>query len=182
MLERERRVVELSIQGWRQDAIAAELGVSQAAVSKILARAEARHLEEIGTRITAQKARQTMRLENVYAQSMQAWAQSKADATKRRQRQTHGEAGASQQIAEVVSENRHGDPRYLAEARGALKDLRALYGLDAPTKVVVTGTPFDDMSDVALAEALATQRRLLELPASEPTPIDTTTNTGEDRE
>ena len=41
---------------------------------------------------------------------------------------------ARQTVAEIVSENRHGDPRYLDEARKALADLRTLWGVDAPDR------------------------------------------------
>ena len=42
---RELRAMELTVLGWSQHQIAADLGVSQAAVSKILARVELRVLQ-----------------------------------------------------------------------------------------------------------------------------------------
>ena len=173
ILERERRAVELSIQGWQQHQIAAELGVSQPAVSKILARTEDRRLQEIAQLVSRHKARQEMRLEHLFGQAMRAWNDSKTDATKRRQRQTHAGPGQEQQLAELVSENRHGDPRYLAEARGALRDLRTLFGLDAPTRVLVAGTPFESMSDAALEEAMLVQRHLLAAGSGHTKPVIT---------
>jgi hypothetical protein len=162
ILTRELRALDLSVQGWRQHEIATELAVSQAAVSKILRRVEERHLRELAGLVGRQKARQALRLEHIYAQVMHAWEDSKADVTRRRQRQTQPASGGGQHVAELVSENRHGDPRYLAEARGALRDLRTLFGLDAPDRVVVAATPFDALSDAALEQELARQRRLLQ--------------------
>ena len=60
---RELRAVELATQGWSQPEIAAELGVSQAAVSKILQRADARALRDLTAVVAQQKARQTMQLQ-----------------------------------------------------------------------------------------------------------------------
>jgi hypothetical protein len=53
---------------------------------------------------------------------MAAWHASKADATRRRQRRTDGTGGSTggvTSVAEVITEAQCGDPRYLAEARGA---------------------------------------------------------------
>ena len=143
--------------------IAADLGVSQAAVSKISAR-RARVLRELAGPVERQKARQTLRLEHLFAEAMRAWEQSKTDTTRRRQRKTQaGTGGAGATVAEIVIENQHGDPRYLDEARKALADLRKLWGLDAPQKVDVRASqnPYADMTEDALRAELARQARLL---------------------
>lgn len=161
---RELRVMELSVLGWSQHEIAADLGVSQAAVSKILRRVEERVLTELRTIVERQKARHSLRLEHLYAESMRAWVDSKVDSTRRRQRKTQGGAGsAGTTVAEIVSENQHGDPRYLDEARKSLADHRKLWGLDAPQKVDVRASrnPYDDMTEDALRDELAKQTRLL---------------------
>ena len=85
---RELRVLERSVQGWSQRRIAAEEGISQAAVSKILIRAEGRMLRDLTAVVAQQKARQTLRLEYLYRESLQAWDESKGDATRRVQRKT----------------------------------------------------------------------------------------------
>jgi len=172
---RELRAMELLVLGWSQHQIAADLGVSQAAVSKILRRVEERVLRELRSVVERQKARHSMRLEHLYAEAMHAWSDSKADSTRRRQRKTQAGAGTGgTTVAEVVSENQHGDPRYLEEARKSLADHRKLWGLDAPQKVDVRAlrSPYDDMTEEALREELAKQTRLLEIGkpvADEPT-------------
>ena len=163
---RELRAVELLVLGWSQHQIAGDLGVSQAAVSKILRRVEERVLRELRTVVERQKARHSMRLEHLYAEAMRAWNDSKTDSTRRRQRKTQAGAGTGgTTVAEVVSENQHGDPRYLEEARKSLADHRKLWGLDAPQKVDVRASrnPYDDMTEEALREELAKQTRLLEV-------------------
>ncbi len=156
--------MELTVLGWSQHQIAAELGVSQAAVSKMLARLETRVLRELAETVGRQKARHTLRLERLFAEAMGAWEQSKADTTRRRQRKTQGGAGgAGATVAEIVVENQHGDPRYLDEARKALADHRKIWGLDAPQKVDVRAArnPYDGMTDDDLRAEVARQARLL---------------------
>ena len=170
---RELRALELVVLGWSQHDIATELGVSQAAVSKMLRRAEAHVLRELTTVIEQQKARYTLRLEHVYREAVRAWEQSKTDTTRRRQRKTQpGSGGTSATIAEIVVENQHGDPRYLEAARKAMADLRKLWGVDAPQKLEVRGirNPYDGLSEDALREELARQARLLG--GSEPATTD----------
>ena len=122
---RELRAMELAVLGWPQHRIAVDLGISQAAVSKLLKRIEGRVLRELAETIERHKAGQTLRLEHQYAEAMRAWEESKADTTRKRQRKTHGgSGGAGATVAEVVVENQHGDPRYLEVARKALADVR----------------------------------------------------------
>jgi hypothetical protein len=147
-----------------QHAIALELGITQPAVSKILKRAEERTLRELSATVERQKARQTLRLERLFAEAMQAWQASKAGTTRRRQRKTQsGSGGTDTSVAEITSEHPHGDPRFLDQARKASADLRKVWGLDAPQQVDVRATrsPYADLSEEQLLEVVQTQGRLL---------------------
>ena len=158
------RVLERSVAGLSQREIAAEEGMSQSAVSKILQRLEARVLEELVGRVEQQKVRQTLCLDHLYRESLRAWEASKADATRRVQKKTQPGVGApSVTVAQFVVETQHGDPRYLEVARKVLADQRRVWGLDAPQKLDVRATegPFEAMTDAALAAELARQRQLL---------------------
>lgn len=161
ILARAQRAVSLAIQGWTQHAIARDLGVSQAAVSKILGRADARMLAELRDHVERQKVRQTQCLQHLYRESLAAWEASKGEATRRRQRKTESAAGGSggSRVAEVTIETHHGDPRYLEESRKALGDLRALWGLNAPQRVDLRAghVSLDHLSDAELVERLAQQ-------------------------
>ena len=92
---RERRTMDLTVLGWSQQQIAADLGVTQAAVSKILNRVERRALRELTATVERHKVRQTLRLDHrSHAEAMRAWDfQSKADTTRRRQRKSEGGPG-----------------------------------------------------------------------------------------
>jgi hypothetical protein len=160
---RELRAMELAVLGWSQPQIAADLGISQGAVSKLLKRIETRLLRELAETVGRHKVRHTVRLEHLYAEAMRAWNESKVDTTRRRQRQTQDGDGTSAIVAELVVENQHGDPRYLDEARKALADQRKLWGLDAPQKVDLRASqdPYADMTEEALRAELARQTKLL---------------------
>ena len=135
------RVLDRSVAGLSQREIAAEEGLTQGAVSKILSRLEQRALEELVDRVERQKARQTLRLDYLYRESLRAWDASKTDATRRVQRKTDrgpGTPGAT--VAQLVVETQHGDPRYLEVARKVLADQRRVWGLDAPQKLDVRAT------------------------------------------
>lgn len=162
---RELRAVELAIHGSSQHAIAAELHISQAAVSKLLKRADDRVLQELSDRIERQKVRHTQRLERLFSESMTAWEKSKEDATRRRQRKSGSDDGTSiagQTVAEVVVETQHGDPRYLESARKALTDLRKIWGLDAPQQLAIADVdPYASLTDAELLDRIAKQDSLI---------------------
>ena len=160
---RELRATELAVLGWSQSQIAQDLGITQAAVCKLLQRTDTRHLRELTETIGRQKARQALRLDHVYAEAIGSWHASKTDRTRRRQRQTQGGDGPGATVAELVVENQHGDPRYLDVALKALADRRKLVGLDAPQKVDLRASrePYDDMTEEALLAELARNTRLL---------------------
>jgi predicted transcriptional regulator len=166
---RELRAIELAVRGRSQHQIAEDLGVSQAAVSKLLKRVDTRLLREFAETLERQKVRHTLRLEHLYSEAKHAWTESQADATRRRQRKSQGGRGEAT-VAEIVTENQHGDPRYLDEARKALGDLRKVWGLDAPQKVDLRAArnPYGNLSEEALREELARQDRLLSSAPSAP--------------
>ena len=160
---RELRAMALTALGWSQPKIAADLGISQAAVCKLLKRIETRLFRELSETVQRQSARQALRLDHLYAEAIRGWNESKADTTRRRQRKTQGGKGDGATVAELVVENEHGDPRYLDVALKALADLRKLLGLDAPQKVDVRASrnPYADMTEDDLRAELTRQARLL---------------------
>ena len=160
---REIRVMDQILDGRTQHQIAESLDISQPAVSKIVRRMEERLLADVALKVDRQRARHTLRLEHLYAESMRAWRESQQDAMRRRQRKSEGAGATGSTFAELVSENRHGDPRYLDEARKALTDLRKVWGVDAPERLAVqTSMPFSFLSDTALQAEIERQNRLLQ--------------------
>ena len=85
---------ERSIQGASQREIAAELGVSQPAVSKMLRRMAAEILADLTEHAEVHHVRQVQRLEHVVRESLGAWERSKQERTQRRLHATGTPAGA----------------------------------------------------------------------------------------
>jgi predicted transcriptional regulator len=148
------RVLELSNQGFTQVEIAVELGITQAAVSKIVRRVETRILKDRFPLIERQWARQTYRLEHIYREAMRAWARSIGEKTRRRQRRAQdGKHGPV--IAELVMEIEHGNPQFLEVGRKALADIRKLCGISAPESISVAAQPerpYEHLSDEELRQ------------------------------
>jgi hypothetical protein len=120
-------VLGLRVQGLSQRAIGDRLGVSQPMVCKILARVEERALRELTATVELIKARQTMALDHIACEALQAWERSKRPA---RSRNTVVDADGRRR--ERTVKGQCGDPRFLAEARGALAEVRAIWGLARP--------------------------------------------------
>jgi hypothetical protein len=157
---RELQVLEQHLAGRSQHQIATALQISQPAVSKILRRIEDRLLADVAYKFERQRARQTLQLEFILREALQAWRASQQDHQRRRQRRSDGGTGEAMSMAELVSENRHGDPRYLDEARKAMGDLRTLWGLAEPERLAVTA--HSAMTDAALEAEIVRQARLLD--------------------
>jgi predicted transcriptional regulator len=134
--EQLERAIELQRLGWIQRRIAVELGVTQPAVSKSLARFNARVFERLIRRAAAEKARQIQVLERVTQEALEGWERSKRDAEILRSI----EGGKDGPRTELVIKGQAGDPRMLAEARNALADARKILGLDAPAKLITSTT------------------------------------------
>jgi hypothetical protein len=112
-------------------------------VSKILARVDQRVLLELAGSVQELKVQQAARLEYLYREAVDEWEPSKRTSVA-----DHSAA---------AEPRRHGDRRFLAEARALLADLRRLWGLDSPLKVETPATdrPLIAMSDDELYAELA---------------------------
>jgi transcriptional regulator with XRE-family HTH domain len=120
IVEREATVWEWSCRGLRQRAIAERVGISQAAVSKILRRVQRRVEARMAETHARMEAQHVDRLEHLLAAALDGWEASRTDRTRRRQRRVEGSAGSEAQdrmAAEIVVETRAGDARLLREAR-----------------------------------------------------------------
>ena len=137
---RERRVADLSAQGWTQEAIAADLGLYQAAVSKILRRIDERAVRALTERIVHLKMRRARHLEYLSREGRRGWEQSKTGRVRRRQRKAAGADGAPVVTQEVMVDE-HPDPRMLDQARKAEEALVDMLGLGAPHDRSTPGAP-----------------------------------------
>jgi predicted transcriptional regulator len=126
---RAQRAWELDAAGRSQREIAAELGVSQAAVSKILARVADSLVVERQGDAARQRERLTNRLLHQFREALRAYERSQRDHTTRRQRQLSDANGTpTGTVVEATVTPRDGDPRFLEVARRIAETLATLNG------------------------------------------------------
>lgn len=146
--ERERVAWSLRQQGWTQQRIADQLGVSQPAVLMMLGRVESRLAVEFREQAEQIKARQTAILETVADEVLQQWRRSCEDGVTvaRVEGRTHTtKDGDIMQLPDQVTttiEGQSGNPGLIAQARGTFADIRGIWGLDAPQKREDNGTVY----------------------------------------
>jgi hypothetical protein len=168
--EREIRAWDLACRGRSQVAIAADLGITQSAVS-------------LETEVEARKAVHTARLEYIVSEALDAWAESKKPRQKSRSRKTVIPVnlaaaaenqplvgGASVPVREEVLKEAVtmvGDVSYLSVALQADAELRKLHGINAPKRFDVSHRvrPLEQHSDEELARIRAKQQALLDADA-----------------
>ena len=118
---------ELRVKGWSQMRIADSLQLSQAAVSKMLAKATAKYSSEFLQQVKNIKDEQVAQLEYVASQAMAAW---------------EGSRGESD-----------GEPRFLHAFMQAKSDIRKIVGADSPSinknlNIDVTQLNDDKLDDI----------------------------------
>jgi hypothetical protein len=114
-----------------QAEIAARFGIARQTVCKILHRHNQQVGEELVKRHAEIKGRQLGRLEHVALEAMKGWEASKKPTRRTKRRITEGGKGGGEEMREKTITRGPGDPRFLAEARGALADARRVAGLDS---------------------------------------------------
>lgn len=162
-LARQKRAWELIAAGKTQREIAADFGITQASVSELLARSELRILGELKDTVEIHKRKQIEVLERIVSMALTQFEKSCAKSAKASERTesdvTQLQGGSvtvpnltpRRKIRHLEQQDQYGDPRFLAEARHALAEIREILGLNAPTKIAPTdptGTKeYDPLTD-----------------------------------
>ncbi|MCL5265177.1 MAG: hypothetical protein M1343_08310 [Chloroflexi bacterium] len=143
--EREMRAWEMRQKYFTHREIAAVLGVTHQAVTAMLHRMAKRYLAKSDQLIETEKFTQLERLERIAQEAELAWERSKLDAEKIvtiMGRQIVKKDGTMINLPDEVRTERvaqAGDPRFMEQLRGALADVRKIWGIDAPSKTELTG-------------------------------------------
>jgi hypothetical protein len=147
----EQRSWELRARGMTTRAIAAELGIDQSYVVRLLRKTEARVLAEAEEICRGVKILQSEQIEHLYGEVMAAWEGSKKFPKLVRKRKLPD--GTVEKVVEVRTSV--GDVKFISEARALLESHRRLWGLGAEAE---GGGEFDvETLRVALA-AIREQR------------------------
>lgn len=149
-LQRRRRAWELRQQLWTQAEIAAELGVSQQQVSRILKRLSDRVAAELAADVARVRAQQTLQLEHVASVAMRGYeASQEPTITVKR---TESPDGLK---VEQTTRGRDGTPDFLAKAMQAMGDVRKILGAEAsPGEPPPPSTADPEAAGVAIAAYL----------------------------
>lgn len=149
-LERERLAWKWRTQeGWTQARIAEKLGITQSAVSYMLARISKRVLVELDEMAVEAKVTQVHLLGKIIDESLQAWERSK-QAIKTLNRtvvkkpvEAGGKGADGSPITEETvttsqgARGSSGDSRFLAEARAAMADIRKILDIEPDRRMII---------------------------------------------
>ena len=149
--DREQQVWDLRTKGWTHARIADQIGAERSTVTKMLQRLSLRASKSLMAEVVEEKYAQIGTLRHVVEEALDGWERSKETAkvmtTRTAPKAPAGEAKSSDAIVRVSDQD--GDTRYLAEARGALADIRKIMGLDSPAKLI--NINFESLDDEQLA-------------------------------
>jgi transcriptional regulator with XRE-family HTH domain len=145
MVARREEVARRYLRGLSQQAIAADLNIGQATVSRDLKALQSAWQESALIDIDAAKARELARIDELERTYWAEWSESREarriEATKKVQTEgnAEGEGGSTRAEAMIRKEERLGDPRYLEGVRWCIQRRCDILGIDAPKKVAGAG-------------------------------------------
>ena len=114
-MRRDERILDLALERWSQRQIAAEVGLTQAGVSKALRRILTRQLATLTEEGEAYRTKLVLLAERRARAAREGHARSQADVTTRRQRKVAAGGGAAATtVVELDTQSAAGNPTYLA--------------------------------------------------------------------
>lgn len=129
---RQLEIYHAYVSGGTVRSVAATFGMARSSAHLLVSKVNAWLVPQWMSDIRDLKTEHAERLMEVYREAMAGWERSKVPAVTRR-------AGVGPQGAVDVTTTagQTGDPRYLAEARAALREIRDIWGANAPARVQV---------------------------------------------
>lgn len=142
--EKIKEAIRLQTQGYTQVEIAEQLGISERTVRRHLTSHNRRLMLKLTSRAEAERARQVTVLAQITSKALRGFERSAEDAVTIKVTSEGADEG-SQEKTETTTKGQAGAPAFLAEARGAMADVRKILGLDEPT---------DDETNAAALESV----------------------------
>lgn len=120
--------------------IGKEFGIGKARVCHIFTAVKAWLMPRYVEDIRGLKVEQTESLLHIFGESMRAWERSKENGVSETVKDIEFGEGKIPAIEKsTTTKGQCGDPRFLAEARAALEDIRDIWGANAPVKIEHSG-------------------------------------------
>jgi hypothetical protein len=133
ILQRRQKVADLLLQSWTQDAIAQELGISQAQIAADLKKIRRAWQESSIRDFDAARDLELERLGRIEREAWAAWQRSQQPS---QSATVDGPTGS--QKARRTMKHQYGDPRFLDIALRCNEARRKILGIDAPSKIAPT--------------------------------------------
>ena len=142
-MRRDERILDLALERWSQRRIAAEVGLTQAGVSKALRRILTRRLATLPPQeAEAYRLKLVLLAERRAREAREGHARSQADVTTRRQRKVAAGGGAAATtVVELETQSAAGNPTYLAVEQRSDEFAAKLLGLYEPPALPVGARP-----------------------------------------
>ena len=141
-MRRDERLLELALERWSQRQIAAEVGLTQAGVSKALRRILTRQLATLTEETEASRVKLVLLAERRARAAREGHARSQADVTTRRQRKVAAGGGAAATtVVELDTQSAAGNPTYLAVEQRSDEFAAKLLGVYDPPALPVGARP-----------------------------------------
>ena len=141
-MRRDERLLDLALERWSQRQIAAEVGLTQAGVSKALRRILTRQLATLTEETEAYRLKLVLLAERRARAAREGHARSQADVTTRRQRKVAAGGGAAATtVVELDTQSAAGNPNYLAVEQRSDEFAAKLLGLYDPPALPVGARP-----------------------------------------
>ena len=122
-IRRDERILELALERWSQRRIAAEVGLTQAGVSKALRRIFTRQLATMTEEGEAYRLKLVLLAERRARAAREGHARSQADVTTRRQRKVAAGGGAAATtVVELDTQSAAGNPTSLCAKNGSVRN------------------------------------------------------------
>jgi len=133
IVQRRQKVADLFLQGWGQEAIGRELGISQPQVAGDLKKVSESWRQSAIRDFDAARDQELARLQRLEREAWSAWERSQQPS---QTAVVDGQVGA--QRAKRTVKHQHGDARFLDVVLRCIEARRQLLGLDAPAKIAPT--------------------------------------------
>lgn len=132
-----KKIAGLYLKGWLQVDIAQEVGIDQSTVSRDLKAIRDEWLKSTLVDFNEAEGRELAKIDAVEVEAWAAFERSKEDREISVQESVDGDS--NRQKAQIRTEGRDGDPKWLEIVLKCSEQRRKILGIDAPVKSEVTG-------------------------------------------
>jgi len=110
--------------------------VAQSTISRDLTHLQQRHWQKTDEVMNLIRGEMMEQYQKIFSEAFSAWVDSRGEKTTQIQESSEASSGTDKAKVQIKTEGQSGNPALLAQARGALKDIREMFGVDEDKKDV----------------------------------------------